>query len=168
MDLNGLKDSKKILIIGNIACGKTRLARQIHQFLNIPILHVDRIQFDPQLNIQPHPQTIRQIQEFQNQDSWLIDGHGPLDILIQSFEKADTIVFCDYPVWKIYLFLSLRWLKILFGFKRQELPAHSSELQWAHFIKSYRTVKKIDKVMRPQIIQILSRPELKTKVHRIV
>ena len=168
MNLPDISGKNKILLIGNIATGKTHLARKLQQRYQLPLLHVDQIQFDQRLQITPHQKTIQLIHEFQSQASWIIDGHGPLDILIESFTKADCIIFLDPPIAKIYLFLSWRWFKIFCGKNRAELPVGHNERNWFHFKKSFQTVEKIHRIMRPQIIKILAKDDLKNKVIHIV
>lgn len=153
----------KIAIIGNVASGKTTLARQISKEKNIPVTFVDSIQFLPGLVIRPYKQTIEILLNIQQHESWIIDGYGPLDILEKRFADADQIIFCDPPVYKNYVRLFIRQVKNIF-FPRKELPEGCSELTWMHTVKLFKTVHQQHQKMRPELIRILNREANKKKL----
>ncbi len=153
----------RIAIIGNVASGKSTLARQISKDKNIPITIVDALQLLPNLTIRPYKQTIEILSEIQQQESWIIDGYGPLDILEQRFKLADQIIFCDPPVYKNYYRLFKRQLKNIFS-PREELPKGANELNWAHTIKLFKTIRQQHEKMRPELLRILNREENRIKL----
>ncbi len=157
----------RIVIIGNVASGKTTLARQISSEKNIEITHVDSIQFLPGLIIRPYNETINLLNEIQLKTSWIIDGYGPLDILEKRFEICDQIIFLDPPVWKNYLRLIIRQFKNIFS-ERKELPANSNELTFRHTIKLFKTIRQQNEKMRPELLRILNREQNKKKLLVIV
>lgn len=155
---------RKISIIGNVATGKTTLSRILSVELNIPVTHVDSLQFLPGMIIRPHRETIQDLLKIQTkQESWIIDGYGPLDILIDRLHKSDTIIFLDLPVYQMYLSCFFRQLKNIFS-PRPELPAGCSELSLKHTVKLMKTIYQQHAKMRPELIRILSKDELKSKV----
>ena len=153
----------KITIVGNIASGKTFLARQLSERLGIPVTHIDTIQFDRNLNINDLHQTRNLLTQVQNQDDWIIDGQGPLDMFEGRFAKADQIIFIDLPIYMNFILLTFRIIKNVFS-PRKELPLGHSELSWRHIKKQYRTTWAIHKKMRPELIRMLNRKEFKPKV----
>lgn len=162
MDLTSFREYKKIALVGNIASGKTTFARKLSLFLNIPVTHVDAIQFDQNLNIIDLNQTRDFLNQVIKQSCWIIDGHGPLDQLEERFKHSDLIIFIDLPVYKNFLLLTYRLLKNVL-LPRTELPQGHSELRWNHIKKQYRTIWAIHKKMRPELIRMLSRKEFKPK-----
>ena len=156
----------RIAIIGNVASGKSTLARQISKEQNIPITFVDSIQFLPNLSIRPYKETIDILLHVQAQESWIIDGYGPLDILEQRFKVADRIILCDPPIYKNYYRLLKRQLKNIF-FPRQELPLGANELNWQHTIKLFKTIHQQHSKMRPELLRILNREENKKKLDHL-
>ena len=155
--------SLKISIIGNVASGKSTLARFFSEKKKIPVTHIDSIQFLPDLSIRPYADTIKQLTDIQNQSSWIIDGYGPLDILEQRLKLSDQIIFIDLPVWINYFWLVKRQFKNIFS-PRHELPAGSSELTWDHTKKLFRSVDQIHRKMHPELRRILNKDIYSHKV----
>ncbi len=153
----------RIAIIGNVASGKTRLARKLSKEKNIEITFVDSIQFLPDLSMRPYKETIEILNQVQKNSSWIIDGYGPLDILEKRFEICDQIIFLDPPIYKNYWRLFFRQVKNIF-FPRQELPSGSNELTWAHTKKLFKTIAQQHKKMRPELVRILNREQNKKKL----
>jgi adenylate kinase family enzyme len=163
MDLSPVLKAKRITIVGNIAAGKTTLARKLSARLNIPITYIDAIQFNPDLTIANMTQTRAILNQVQSQDSWIIDGQGPLDMFENRFALADQIIFIDLPIYQNFILLTYRLFKNIFS-PRSELPTGSSELNWKHIKKQYRTTWTIHKKMRPELIRMLNRKEFRPKL----
>lgn len=158
-----LSDAQKIAIIGNAGGGKTTLSRRLAQLYHLPLTHIDAIQFVDDLKIRPYKESIAILNEIQNQKAWIIDGYGPLDILQQRFQLADKIVFIDLPLWRHYWWCTKRQIKSLW-LPRAELPPGSREASWAHTVKLYKTLWRVHKQMRPELLRILARESFRNKV----
>lgn len=156
----------RIAIIGNIGGGKTRLAERLGKLRLLPVYHVDSYQFTSSLQIRPHQETIQDLRQIQNQDSWIIDGYGPLDILIERLEISDQIIFVDLPVWRHIFWTIKRQITNIWS-PRPELPAGAKETSFHHMVKLFRSLWKIHKKMRPEMLRILSRSSLKSRVSHV-
>lgn len=156
----------KIAVIGNAGGGKTTLSRKLSQQLGVPLHHVDSYQFLAGMRIRPHQETIKILREIQAKDHWLIDGYGPLDIIEQRFQLADQIIFIDFPLWRHYWWSLKRQINSLW-FPRQELPPECFEANFHQTYKLFRTIWKVHTKMRPELLRILSRPNLREKVCHI-
>jgi adenylate kinase family enzyme len=154
---------RKIAVIGNAGAGKTVLARQLAKRYHLPITHVDSIQFIAGMKIRPHKESIALLTEVQNQESWIIDGYGPLDIIEKRFQLADRIVLIDFPLWRHYWWATKRQIQNLWS-PRKELPEGCSELSWEHTKKLYKTIGNVHRLMRPELLRILNRDQNKGKV----
>ncbi|WP_413581054.1 adenylate kinase [Bdellovibrio sp. HCB288] len=154
---------KKIAVIGNAGAGKTVLSRRLAQIHKLPLTHVDSIQFLAGMKIRPHKESISIISDVQNQNAWIIDGYGPLDILEKRLQLADRIVMIDLPLWRHYWWASKRQLQNLWS-PRRELPEGCSEISWAQTKKLYKTIGTVHRLMRPELIRILNRENIKSKV----
>lgn len=153
----------RISIVGNSAGGKTQLARRLAKALNRPVYHVDQIQFTSGLKVVPHRESIQILRKIQIQEQWIIDGYGPLDILIERLEQSDLVIFIDLPLWRHYLWTLKRQLKN-FWRPRAELPDGANELSLQHSLKLFRTLWKVHKQMRPEMLRILNREHLRSRV----
>lgn len=154
----------KIAMIGNSGGGKTKLSRHLGAVYKIPVTHVDSIQFLPGMIIRPMEETRKFLNEIQNQENWLIDGYGPLDMIEKRFALADKIIFIDMPLWRHYWWCAKRQIKSLLGFRRIELPEGCYEATLPHTIKLFKTVWKVHTQMRPELLRILNRPQHKQKL----
>ena len=76
---------KKISVIGNACSGKTTLSRKLAERYELPLTHVDSIQFLPGLKLRNPDETRKTLQEISERDMWIIDGYGPLKIIEKRF-----------------------------------------------------------------------------------
>jgi adenylate kinase family enzyme len=156
---------KKITVVGNIAGGKTRLSESLSQRYDLSLIHVDSIQFvpDSEMQIRPLSETREIMQKILQQKAWLIDGYGPLDLLEARFALADKIVFVDLPLWRHYWWCSKRQLQSLWS-TRKELPEGCREASLAHTVKLYKTIWRMHKKMRPELLKIFAREDCRGKM----
>ncbi|MFM6927028.1 MAG: flagellar protein FlaR [Bdellovibrio sp.] len=154
---------KKVAVIGNAGGGKTAISRRLAEMYSLPLVHVDSIQFISGMQVRPHKESIEMLLRYEDQEKWLIDGYGPLDIIVKRFAKADKIVFIDFPIWRHYWWCTKRQIKNLWS-RRSELPEGCDERSWAHTAKLFKTIWRVHKQMRPELIRILSREQLRSKV----
>lgn len=153
----------KIALVGNIATGKTRLANQLSKQWKIPVTYVDSIQFNQKLQIKNMNEIRETLIQVEGRADWIIDGHGPLDMLEKRFALANQIYLLDPPLLANFFWLSYRHIKNIF-FPRTEIPQGTSELYWPHIKKSYRTLWTAYKKMRPELRRMLERPEFRSKL----
>lgn len=154
---------QKIAVIGNGGGGKTTLSRQLGRLHGVPVTHVDSIQFVAGMHIRPHSETIKILEDLQARDLWLIDGFGPLDIIEKRFKQADRIVFVDLPLWRHYWWCTKRQIKSLWV-TRSELPDGCSEASFSHTIKLFKTLWRVHHQMRPELLKIFARENIKEKM----
>lgn len=147
----------RIAIIGNTCGGKTRLSLKLAARHNLPIVHVDQIQFMPGLAFRPFKESIKILKTEQEKPEWIIDGFGPLDILEDRLKLADQIIMIDLPLRVHYYWAVKRVLKNLFQGQRKELPENSSERNFSHIVKLFKTIYQIHTKMRPEMLRILGR-----------
>lgn len=154
----------KIAVIGNSGGGKTTLSRRLGEVYKIPVTHVDSIQFVPGMKIRPMDETRKLLNEIVDQEKWLIDGYGPLDLIEKRFQAADKIIFIDFPLPRHCWWSIKRQLKSFLGIKRTELPSGCYENSIPHTIKLFKTIWRVHHQMRPELVRILNRDNLKGRV----
>jgi adenylate kinase family enzyme len=90
--------ANKIMIIGCGGSGKSTLARKLHRITGLPLIHLDRLYWQPGW-VEPTKEDWRKIMEEQtDRPAWIMDGNygGTMDIRL---EKADLIIFMDRSRW---------------------------------------------------------------------
>ena len=112
---------RKIAVIGNACSGKTKLSRALAAMYNLPLVHVDSIQFLVDMKLRDPADTRKILELKSNDDAWVIDGFGPLKIIENRFQKADVVVFVRFSQWRNYWWCFKRQIKGLFA-RRSELP----------------------------------------------
>lgn len=150
-------------MIGNAGAGKTTLSRALAEIHGLPLFPVDSIQFLPGMKIRPHKESIEILRGIQAQAQWLVDGYGPLDILQERLAAAERVVFIDFPLWRHYWWCTKRQISVLWS-PRSELPQGCQEATWSQTMKLYKTLWQVHTKMRPEMLRILNREELRKKV----
>jgi adenylate kinase family enzyme len=156
----------KIAIIGNGGGGKTTLARAIASRYGLKLTHVDSIQFLAGMKVRDREETSRLLNALADEPSWVIDGFGRLDVMTRRFEIADRIVFVDFPLWRHYWWCTKRQVKSLWA-PRSELPDGCNEATFSYTIELYKTLWRVHRTIRPELLKIFARPEIAGKVVKV-
>ena len=156
---------KKISIIGNACSGKTSLSRALAKRYNLPLTHVDSIQFLSEMRIRDPNETRKILEEIACQEEWIIEGLGPLKIIESRLKKSDVIILIRLPLWQSYYWGLKRQLWGFFSRQqRTELPPNSNEFTFKQSLKLARTIWNVHHGLWPQLDRILSREHYKNKV----
>lgn len=154
---------KKISIISNACSGKTRLSRELAKRYNLPLVHVDSIQFLAGMKIRDPEETRKILQNTANQEEWIIDGFGPLKIIESRFQKSDLVIFIRFPLWRNYWWCIQRQIKALF-IRRAELAEGCFEFTISHTLKLFKTIWNVHFGMWPQLDRIFLQDMYKNKI----
>ena len=86
---------KRIMILGSAGSGKSTLAIKLGEITKIPVIHLDRLFWNPGWIQTPKDEMEQKVIEVACGDSWIIDGNysSTLDFRI---ERADSIIFIDF------------------------------------------------------------------------
>lgn len=139
------------------------LARQLAKGLALPVVHVDSLEFNADLSKKSLDVIRGDLKIALDRPEWILDGHGPLDMLPSHLKAADVIVFIDFQFSQNVLWLIKRQLGVLFA-PRSEMPSGSTEWNWWHFKKMLQTLQKQHRLMNPELLKILQRPENQSKL----
>ena len=87
----------KIAVMGYSGAGKSTLSRVLSQRLDLPLLHLDKMQFTANWQERDRAEALAMVEAFMSRDSWVIDGNY-LRTLERRLERCDTVFFFDLPV----------------------------------------------------------------------
>lgn len=139
------------------------LARTLAEALKLPVIHVDSLEFNADLSKKDLNVIRADLKMALDRSEWILDGHGPLDMLPSHLKAADSIVFIDFTLSQNVRWLIKRQMSVLFK-SRPELPIGVNEWSWKHFKKMLLTLQKQHRLMNPELLRILQRPENQSKL----
>lgn len=100
----------KIAVLGYSGAGKSTFARILSEHYDIPVLHLDKVQFLPDWEIRDDGEKRRIVADFMKNESWVIDGNYKSMYRAERLEQADRIFilsfnrfFCFKSAFKRYL-----------------------------------------------------------------
>jgi adenylate kinase family enzyme len=141
---------KKVLVIGSGGAGKSTFARHLGTLLNIDVIHLDALYWQPGWVETPRDEWQRVVRELLRRDAWIIDGNYSNTLELR-LEACDTVIFLDTArlvcLWRVLkraiLYRSRTRPDMAEGFRER--------LDWGfiRWVWSYRSRTK------PQIVELL-------------
>jgi adenylate kinase family enzyme len=110
---------RRILILGPSGAGKSTLARLIGERLGLPVVHLDRINWNPGW-VQTETRQFRErVAEAAKADRWVMDGNytAHLDLRLP---RAEAIIWLDLPR-RVYFLRAVRRLIQNYGRSRDDM-----------------------------------------------
>lgn len=86
----------KIAVIGYAGAGKSTLARTLGKHYQIPILHLDCVQFTPGWEERDRAEAHRMVHDFMENQAWVIDGTYSKFEYERRLKEADQIIFLNF------------------------------------------------------------------------
>ncbi|MDE6470862.1 MAG: DNA topology modulation protein FlaR [Eubacterium sp.] len=86
----------KIAVLGYSGAGKSTLARMLGEYYDIPVLHLDTVQFLPDWEIRDEQEKKKIVFDFMQQESWVIDGNYSSLYKAERLEQADKIIILSF------------------------------------------------------------------------
>ena len=89
---------ERIMIIGCPGSGKSTLARALGEKLELPVVHLDRLWWNPGWQNVTQEEFDERLSRAVQMESWIIDGNFSRTIG-QRLQYCDTIVYLDFNRW---------------------------------------------------------------------
>jgi adenylate kinase family enzyme len=87
---------KRILIIGSPGSGKTTLAKTLSQRLHLPLVHLDRLNWQENWQMTPREEFDALLAQELARPEWIIDGNYNRTLPLR-LQHCDTVIFLDFP-----------------------------------------------------------------------
>lgn len=88
---------QRVMIIGPCGAGKSTLAFQLADRLGLPLIHMDKLNWQPGWVDSPDDELRTRVEQAAAGDRWLIDGNYG-GTMAPRLERADTVIYLDYPI----------------------------------------------------------------------
>lgn len=150
---------KKILVIGSGGAGKSTFAKQLGNSLQLPVIHLDALYWQPGWVEPPKAEWAARVEEICYRDEWIMDGNysGTLE---RRLVVCDVVVFLDLPphicAWRV--------LKRLLQYRNATRPDMAAgcyehfNLQFLLWVWNYR------RRSRPKIVRLLKQYEKSVQI----
>ncbi len=120
---------KKIVIVGVSASGKSTFARKLSEKIKLPLFLMDSIMWNPGWEYIGDEETVKKLEEISSKNEWIIEGYISTKARAFVFERADTIIYLDYPALTATIRYLKRWLKHRKN-PRPELEGSPEKFDW--------------------------------------
>ncbi len=91
---------RRIVVVGTSGSGKTTLARQLGAALGIPAVELDALHWEANWTAVALPILRERVEVALSGESWVVDGNYS-KVRDLTWERADTVVWLDYPLWVV-------------------------------------------------------------------
>ncbi|PJN03282.1 adenylate kinase [Streptomyces sp. CB01201] len=87
---------RRVLVVGSTGAGKSTLARALGERLDLPYHEVDALHFAGP-GWAEDPRFATRVAEIAATPAWVLDSYGTPEVRPLLWERADTVLWLDYP-----------------------------------------------------------------------
>jgi adenylate kinase family enzyme len=143
---------KRIIIIGSGGAGKSTLAKRLGEISNLPVLHLDKLYWQPNWQEPNKTDWENKVSELLKNDTWIMDGNfgGTLEMRLNA---CDTVIYLDFSPFVCLYRVLKRNLKYR-NTNRPDMTIGCNEkmdFEFLDWILSYRKRKK------PKVLELLAK-----------
>ncbi|MDN3224277.1 AAA family ATPase [Pseudomonas nunensis] len=139
---------QRIVILGNAGSGKSTLARALGKRLDLPVVHLDTLFWEPGW-VEPDAEQFRlRVSEAIATDAWICEGNYARRTFDLRLPRADLIIWLDTPRLTCFTRVIIR---SIMNRPRSDLPAGCTEKLDRAFLTFLNFVWNFDRGYRPGI-----------------
>ncbi len=142
----------RVSVIGNAGGGKSTLCEKLGKAKSLPVYALDQLQWNRGWVPTPSHIFKQKHDEILAKEKWIIDGFASWETIESRFEKADTIIFIDHPLWVHYWWASKRQFMSIFH-PRPKFPSGCPMLPMTKQL--FKMIWYIHKEIRPRLISLI-------------
>lgn len=153
---------QKILVIGSGGAGKSTFSRRLGKILNIEVVHLDTLYWNPGWIETPKLEWRRIVEELLKRDSWIIDGNysGTLAIRV---DACDTVIFLDVArpicIWRV--------LKRMILYRSRGRPDMAEGCRESFNLQFIRWIWEYPERTRPKVLKLIKESSQNKDVIRL-
>lgn len=158
-----MEDTKKIMrisIIGGSGSGKSTLAKNLSEKLNLPVIHIDGINYAPNWIQKDKNERDKLLLKITKTEKWIMDGTYTSTLSERLF-RSNLIIFLDYSTVKLLYGVILRNIKLR-GNERKEIKGCRDKLS----LDFFRFVLTWRKQKRKKVLEKIKLYNDKTKIFK--
>lgn len=144
----------RVAIIGNSGGGKSILSLKLGKAKDLPVYSLDKLQWNAGWIPTPTNVFNKKHNALLATEKWIIDGFASWDTIKTRFEKADTIIFVDHPLWVHYYWAIKRQFITIFK-PRPDFPSGCPMLPKTKEL--FLMMWRIHKELRPRLIKLIEK-----------
>ena len=156
----------RISIIGGSGTGKTTLANSLGKVLNMPVYHIDGINYSENWKERDKEERDKIILKKINEEKWIIDGTYR-STLKERFQISDLIIYLDYSTISQIKGVMKRYRKN-HGKEKDEIPGCKEQMTLKFFMfvvkwrkkKRKNIIEKLNEVDKGKVLIFKNRNEL--------
>jgi adenylate kinase family enzyme len=160
--LKGIGDVKRIHIIGSVASGKSTLARNLYEDMNIAHYELDNIMWERGKNVDRRRSEEERrviLSYIVSQDSWIVEGVHHQEWMWESLEQSDLIIFLDAPKQKRTYRIIKRFIEEKAGLRK------GNYTQTFHMLlKMFEWSRRFENEEKETILRLLKPYDSKVKI----
>lgn len=164
---------RKIMIIGKPGSGKTIFAHKLGKLTSREVIHLDKYYWKSGWvkAYDSSDQFREKVREFTLKEDWILDGDFKNSIDVR-LERADTVVFFDFPVWRSLVGVYSRWFfggnNFIDKYPGMREPVSFELIKMIIFYPSKTILQKLKNTQHKKIFIIHNRKDSEDALQKIV
>ncbi len=154
----------RVVIIGNAGGGKTTLSKRLAASKQLPLIFLDQVLWRPGWQALSVDEFLSEHKRLIEGEQWIMEGVAYDASFPARLERADTIVFLDFPLWHHYGWAAKRQFKCLFRQREDWVEGCPMLPKTLHLA---RIIWDIHKKTRPKLLAMIERLKPRKQVFHI-